>query len=134
MILEHKGICSTLFKLFIILILILVFAWQSYVIVDKYITSKTSMQISLQDDGEILFPSITFCKKYAFDNLPGIAHMMQEDESVTQENAKMWVKKNVWKRDDLFLFLNHQNMKNFSFPCTAVDGDYPGKPCIFPFR
>ena len=123
-----------LLNFFIIIVLIIVFLCQSFLIVDKYIKSKTTKEDILQDDGEVLFPSITFCKKYVYDIFPGIIQVIKENESITEEDAKIWVKKNVWKRNDMFVFFNHQNIKNFSYPCNTVGGDDAGKPCSFPFR
>ena len=49
----------------VLLILFALFLWQTIVATLKYLERTTISSISFEDDGLILFPSITVCKKYS---------------------------------------------------------------------
>ena len=79
------------------------------------------------------FPSVTFCKKYIFDN-PNPA-FLDEMEMKSPIFDKSWVINNSLGRETLFTFINHKSMRNESnFNCNTIDGTtLSGQPCIFPF-
>ena len=77
--------------------------------------------MSLHDSGTILYPSITFCKKYTWDSTwPGLLELIQKNNSITEEEARQFAINNVWSRDKAFSFFSHQNVKKESFPCNTV--------------
>ena len=105
---------------------------------DGYIISKKN-KVSMNDDGSLLFPSITICKDEMFDNLKhtnrGLLPCLQSGE-VSSENAKSWFRNRTFPRARLVKFLSiktvegsHQN----NYPCNAARGPRAGEPCSFPF-
>ena len=92
------------------------------------------MQISLHDDGSILYPSVTICKKYSYDESPGFINLIKSNVSITIEEAQNWAETHTWEREKTFPFFNHRNMAKETFPCDTVGGDMPGRPCVFPFK
>ena len=120
-----------LFNTVCMIILFILFFWQTYTATIKYLEATTTASTSNKDEDSILFPSITVCKKYLMGNY--------DDEIY---NASMLIPEisllndSVWRRNEVFYFFTHTNMFNLSFPCTTVNdmGTSPGKPCSFPFR
>ena len=52
-------------NLFVILLLA-IFSYQSWLTLTKYLERKTWYQVTTSDNDTILFPSITFCKKFMY--------------------------------------------------------------------
>ena len=83
----------------------------------------------IQDDGSILYPSVTVCKEYLFDDY-------NEEDVLNLEGDPLleFLHDHTWDRDELFYFMTHHEMLNQSFPCTSKEGGTdPGKPCSFPY-
>ena len=57
---------TRLVKFFLTFSLFVIFASQSWTTVRKYLERKTLYQITTRDEENILFPSITFCKKFMY--------------------------------------------------------------------
>ena len=88
------------------------------------------LQVTFNDDGNILFPSITFCKTYMYDDSEGIFKNQKQYEF---PNKKMF-QDTTWSRDKLFLTVSHNTVDgSYNFPCTTVGGPQMGSPCSFPF-
>ena len=96
----------------------------------KYSEKQTIASTYFTDDGSILFPSITVCKKY----LIGPSAHQFRNTSMPIEDKINQLHRNTWRRNEVFYFFSHPKMFNLSFPCTSVEGrgTTPGKPCIFP--
>ena len=122
---------KNLFNTFCMIVLLILFIWQTMCATLKYLGKTTITSTSHIDEDSILFPSITVCKKY---------FLGYYDEDIY--NASMLIPQisrlndSVWRRNEVFYFFSHTNMFNLSFPCTTVNGmgTSPGKPCSFPFR
>ena len=113
------------------IILFILFFWQTYTATIKYLEATTTASTSNKDEDSILFPSITICKKYLmglYDDEIYNASMLIPEISLLNDS--------VWRRNEVFYFFTHTNMFNLSFPCTTVNGmgTSAGKPCSFPFR
>ena len=59
---KHKTFIKNLFVIF----LLLIFTYQSWLTLTKYLTRKTWYQVTTFDEDTILFPSITFCKRFMY--------------------------------------------------------------------
>ena len=120
-----------MFKFCFILVLFSLFLWQTIAATLKYLERKTITSTYNTDEGTILFPSITVCKKYSVVLYESdIRNMSMKIEK------KIWnLYKNTWKKDEVFYFFSHPTMFNLSFPCTTMKGTgtSSGKPCSFPF-
>ena len=115
---------------FIVVSLFGLFLWQSIIALSKYLERTTITSTSNFDNGAILFPSVTVCKRYVsgfYDNdLKNVTLDIQQ--KINQ------FRKTVWRKKDVFYFFSHTNMFNLTFPCTTKDGigNTPGKACSFP--
>ena len=118
-----------LINTFFLAILFVIFLWQTIAATLKYFEMTTIMSTSTSDEGAILFPSITVCKKY----LHGNTDIHNSSKSVSDKITML--QKNLWNKNETFFFFNHHNMFNLSFPCTTKGdiGTDPGKPCSFPY-
>ena len=59
---KPKAFIKNLFILF----LLAIFTYQSWLTLTKYVERKTWYQVTTFDDDTILFPSISFCKKFMY--------------------------------------------------------------------
>ena len=111
-----------------LIILFALFLWQTFHATLKYLDGTISTSISSVDDGTILFPSVTVCKKYFF-----VPPIKNETNATDLMNA---LQDNTWKKRELFYFVSHANMFYLTFPCNTMDGagNQNGKPCTFPHR
>ena len=53
-------------KYLFIICLLAIFSYQSWLTLTKYLERKTWYQVTTSDDDSILFPSVTFCKKFMY--------------------------------------------------------------------
>ena len=131
-------------------ILSALFLWQAWSTITKYVEAKTNLQVSnyfiseiillcvssqitFHDDGQILFPSITFCKYYMFSDREGFLFNLKFDDLHREHNRKTFLER-TWTRDQLFLNVSHNTVDGtFKFPCTTIGGPMMGSPCSFPF-
>ena len=121
------------FQLLLILSLGSLFIWQSWETIEKYLAGKTTMQVTLYDDGDILFPSITFCKRTTLDKYPGVIEMLNTNNTMSERDARDLALNHTWGQDRVFTFLSQEKMAKKRFPCETKRGGKPGKPCVFPF-
>ena len=82
----------------------------------------------MNDDGSLLFPSITICKDEMFVNVKysdrGLLTRLQTGE-VSAENARSWFVNRTFSRSDLVKFLSIKTVKGSdqnNFPCNAASG------------
>ena len=134
----------------------MLFIWQAWTTIYKYRSEKTNLQvkvsylsilifqscyvcvndhfvqITLHDNGHILFPSITFCKFFMFiDN--GVLYKENIFDLPTSHRRKSFVDR-TWSRDQLFRTVSHNTIDGtYASPCTTVRGPKMGSPCTFPF-
>ena len=76
-----------------------------------------------------MFPFITVCKIYTFDELPGVLKQIKED-NFKEEEVRLWFKKHTWNRTRVVSFLSHRNISENGI---EVSGPKAGHPCVFPF-
>ena len=121
-----------LINTFFLAILFSLFMWQTIFATLKYLEFTTIMSTSNSDEGSILFPSISVCKKYSFNTYA--AQSIRNTSMSFSEKINL-LKEKLWTRNETFYFANHPGMFNVSFPCTTQDdtGTDPGKPCSFPY-
>ena len=144
-------------NLFVILLLA-IFSYQSWLTLTKYLERKTWYQVTTTDDETILFPSITFCKKFMYRQtdfirngfkkgpkqregiIPGLESFRNHPFSLLK-TGKLDIKKVkehfqalTFTRSELVTFLNMNTLEGSnSFPCNTLTGLKPGAPCTFPF-
>ena len=111
----------------------LLFLWQTQKTFEKFNSKQTVLQESLEDTGEVLYPSISFCAKYIWDQYPGLIDHLQQNKSTTFEQLKEFALQNHWTIEKTFNFVSHQKATDKSFPCNTIGGPSEGKPCKFPF-
>ena len=123
---------ATFVKYFFIILLLVIFAYQSWKTVSKYLERKTMYQITTKDDDNILFPSITFCKKFMYTQRDFLS--LFQNGKVEVQNAKEYFKNVTLSRSELVTFLNMNTIEGSnSFPCNTLTGLRPGAPCTFPY-
>ena len=94
----------------------------------RFMKKDTSYHVSYEEQKNLMYPSVSICKKYAFD----YQALIFENKSI--EDIIDMIKDNSWGIDDQFYFFTHPGMMNLTFPCTTTLGGLsPGKPCVFPF-
>ena len=119
-----------LFNAFITLILLGLFSWQTYTAGMKYLEMTTIMSSSSEDEGSVLFPSVTVCKNY----LNGLRPEVVKNETLETKEKINILHTRTWKKHEVFYFFSHAKMFNKTFPCTTKEGaTEQGKPCSFPF-
>ncbi|XP_023331127.1 uncharacterized protein LOC111703419 [Eurytemora carolleeae] len=109
------------------------FLWQASVSVEKYQSKLTSLQERLSDNGKLMYPSITFCTKYIWQDFPGVMEIINNNKSINYQAVKNYAIKSHWSRDKVFSFFSHNNVDNMTYPCNTVGGSMTGRPCSFPF-
>jgi len=117
------------FKVAVMLAMLLLFLLEANQSWEKWKEEKTSITEAVVHVEEILYPSISFCKRYTYDDF------IDEEllNSSTFEAVLSLVSSKVWPRDRVVQLLSHPGMLNLTFPCvTNQDGTDPGKPCSFP--
>ena len=95
------------------------------------------IQVSMVDDGVILFPSLSFCKKRTFDQFPTMLIDFLDLEKASKINidlVKSWTMNHIWNRSTVFKLMSHSTQgAPPPYSCTTISGEKPGKPCSFPF-
>ena len=96
-------------------------------------SKKTGVDEDIVDITEIMYPSVTVCKKYTFENK--ITGNVIKDARLSIEEKKKMAIENIWDISKVFYFVSHPNMMNMTFPClTKISGGDPAKPCSAPFH
>ena len=84
----------------------------------------------MQEVGRFLYPSVSVCKKYTFNNY--IDHIFADGDLELKDVIEK-VGLESLDIEELFFFFSHPGMLNLTFPCTTIlGGNSPGRPCIFP--
>ena len=78
-----------------------------------------------QEEDFIMYPSISICKKYAFDN----ANLNFFDyDYMDIDKAVEWIAQYSWSLEDTVYFFTHPGVLNKTFPCTTtLGGMTPGR-------
>ena len=119
-----------LFNGFITMILLALFIWQTIYAALKWLEFTTITSSSSEDEGSVLFPSITVCKNY----LNGLRPEVVTNASLDTKDKIEILHQKTWKKNEVFYFFSHAKMFNKTFPCTTKEGaTEQGKPCSFPF-
>ena len=114
-----------------IIFLFISFLTLTYIAVVRYLRKDTSYHVSFEDKKSILYPSVSICKRYAFDTADEVPALSFENKSI--EDVIEMVLNNSWNIDDQFYFFTHPGIMNLTFPCTTtLGGTSQGKPCVFP--
>ena len=72
-----------------------------------------------KEEDELMYPSISVCKKWAFD----YASLDFENEEYSHENVSTfigWVNEYSVRMEDQFYFFTLPEVKNLTFPCTTI--------------
>ena len=78
------------------------------------------------------YPSVTVCVEFTFKKY--IDEKIYSN-NISLEETESLIKKNIWKRNETFYFVNQKSNIREDFPCmTTSESADPGKPCSFPFR
>ena len=83
----------------------------------------------------ILYPSITICYKYSFENdlFNEILNTTEPDDQDVSEFIHETIKSHLWSLEDEIYFFTQPGVMNLTFPCTTTLGGLtPGRPCKFP--
>ena len=82
---------------------------------------------------KLRYPSVTFCRRQAFDE--NIDDTLIHNESSSAYDIEDALEKEISKKEEIVYFLSHTNMTKDNHPClTSKNSINPGKPCIFPFH
>ena len=84
------------FHIIFLAILFSLFLWQSIQATLKYLQRTTIASTSIVDEGSILFPSITVCKKYS----NGLYKAEIENISVNIEDKLKTIHNRTWARNE----------------------------------
>ena len=88
------------------------------------------MQITFHDNGQIFFPSLTFCKFYMYTERA----FMKRLRNLPRATNRQFFSEKSWSRDLLFKSVYHKTVDGtFKNPCITVAGLREGAPCSFPF-
>ena len=88
------------------------------------------MQTTFYDDGQILFPSVTFCKYYMYTE-NDLNKAFKELPILT---VRKLFREKTGSRDFLFESVFHNTVDGtYRNPCLTVAGLKRGAPCDFPF-
>ena len=118
----------------LILILTGLFIYQSWRTIRKYQAKNTSLQVTMRDEGSILFPSITICKDEMFTSSPGGLFSHLHSRELPVQEAADWFRNNTLSRTELIKFVSVNTVEaSNNYPCNAVSGSREGEPCSFPF-
>ena len=110
-----------------------VFCYYIHLSIVKYMKSATKSESEFVEDDIVQFPSLSVCPKYTFKETSVTRKLLISNESVGQKINL--VRENIWKKDDVFYFVNHPGIFGPGFPCVTLnDGTDPGNPCSFPVR
>ena len=91
------------------------------------------MNEKFTDVEELLYPSISICKKYTFADKRTMWRLINDTGLSLMEKKEMALR-DIWDRMKVFHFVTHPGMLNMTFPCiTTNDGTDPGRLCSFPF-
>ena len=83
----------------------------------------------------ILYPSVTVCYKYSFENdlFNEILNTTEPDDQDVSEFIHETIKSHLWSLEDEIYFFTQPGVMNLTFPCTTTLGGLtPGRPCKFP--
>jgi len=117
------------FKVAVMLAMLLLFLLEANQSWSKWKEKKTSITDAVVHVEEILYPSISFCKRYTYDDFID-ADLLNSSSFNT---ALSLITAQVWPRGRVVQMLSHPRMLNLTYPCvTNQDGTDPGKPCSFP--
>ena len=77
-----------------------------------------------------MYPSVSVCKKYAFDQASLDFEYYQDDGVNTFIE---WLNYYSVSMEEQFYFFTLPGVENLTFPCTTtLGGMTPGRPCVFP--
>ena len=98
----------------------------------RFLRQDKSVFVTFSDIEKVQYPSITICKRRAFDEqIDALVH----DDATKPEEIEKAMKDNVTKKEDIFYFVSHPNMTESEHPCLTTGNSLdPGKPCMFPFN
>ena len=119
----------------LILILTGLFIYQSWRTIRKYQAKNTSLQVTMRDEGSILFPSITICKDEMYNNrLGGGLFTRLNSGGLLVEDAGAWFRNRTVSRSELVKLLSISTVDpSNNYPCNTVSGKRGGEACSFPF-
>ena len=118
------------FKCLVLTILVLLLCVTLFRSGLKYSKRNTSFQKTTINQETILYPSVSICRKYTFDNY------IDEDllnPTVTLSKKQDLIRNNSWLRERAIFFLGHSGMLGLTYPClTTMGGTDSAKLCSFP--
>ena len=111
-------------NIFCCLVFGMLFILVSVNLVMKYMKKSTIMTESSEDDGRVLYPTISFCEtamysKFTDHSLEGVN---LTKEILKTENFSSWIQNNLWSRKESLQYLSHQGILKKNFPCNIVSG------------
>ena len=84
----------------------------------------TKYETNFVESRKVLYPSVSICTKYTFKSATVNREMFAENKSL--EEQKSFVMGKIWKKDEVFTFVNHPGIFGLSFPCVTLnDGTDP---------
>lgn len=109
-----------------------IFILNAYISVSRYWQDEKSVYITFREVEQVQYPSLTVCKRQAFDvSLDDMVH----GNNATAEQIGVAILSNITRKEDIFYFVSHPNMTGEEHPClTTADSMDHGKPCVFPFN
>ena len=120
-----------IFRKFVLCLMVIAFTVEALTALERMKKKRSAVSYTITDQGEILFPSISFCKMLPF----GEYSVPEFSNSTTSLEAVREVfEQKLLRKSQVLHFVTHGNSLNLSFPCMTVGtGDVVGIPCAFPF-
>ena len=120
-----------LFRKFILCLMVIAFTVEALSALRRMKKERSAVSYTITDQGNILFPSISFCKMLPF----GEYSVPEFRNSTTSlEAVKEVFEQKLLRKSQVLHFVTHGDSLNLSFPCMTVGtGDVVGIPCAFPF-
>ena len=118
------------FKYSVLVILVVLFCTILFQSGLKYRKKITSYQKTSINEDKLLYPSVSICKKYTFDD-----YIDEEllNHTFSMSEKQDLIKKNAWLRERAIIFVGHASMLGMTYPClTTLGGTDAGKLCSFP--
>jgi hypothetical protein len=120
-----------IFRKLVLFVMLACFTGEALKALRRMNEERTAVSLTIKDEGEILFPSISFCKMLPFGDytVPEF-----DNGSLTLDTVKNVFTRKLLPKPKVLHFVTHANTLNLSFPCkTIATGDVVELPCAFPF-
>ena len=82
--------------------------------IKKFMKGTTKFETSFVESKELLYPSVSVCPKYTFKSTTVNREILDQNKSL--EEQKNFVMEKIWKKEEVFYFVNHPGIFGLRFP------------------